>query len=58
MLCEAVQKVQTGFARLKMRVASDDYPGVAEELLGSYESDSEQPPMPSELGRFAEVNWE
>jgi hypothetical protein len=55
---EAVQIVQAGFARLKTRVAPDDFADVAEELLDSCASDNGQSLMPSELGRFAEEIWQ
>ncbi|MBC8869679.1 MAG: hypothetical protein H8E44_09695 [Planctomycetes bacterium] len=49
---EVVQEMQSGFAKLKMRLAPDEFSDVAQELPSLFRLD-ERPLMPCELGRFA-----
>jgi hypothetical protein len=55
---EAVQEVQTGFARLRVHVAPDDFPHVSQELLESPGPGDGEALTPCELGRFAEEIWQ
>ena len=54
---EAVQEIQNGFAKLKMRLAPDEFSDVSQELLCLFDLD-ERPLMPCELGQFAEAIWQ
>ena len=51
---EAVQEVQTGFSKLKMRLEPDQFSYVCHRLLASCDTGDGQPLMPCELGQLAE----
>lgn len=51
---EAIQKVQAGFATLKMRVAPEDFPDASQQLLAVSATEDGPSVVPCELGSFEE----